>query len=45
MKIEIDKLTEPEFIDLNHHIVARLRFLSEICWGYSPATRHLVMST
>ena len=29
MKIDIDKLTEPELIDLNHRIVARLRFLSQ----------------
>jgi hypothetical protein len=30
MKIDIDKLTEPELIDLNHRIVARLRFLSQM---------------
>jgi hypothetical protein len=30
MKIDIDKLTESELIDLNHRIVARLRFLSEM---------------
>ena len=30
MKIDIDKLTEGELIDLNHRIVARLRFLSEM---------------
>src|SRR5271169_6110095 len=27
MRIDIDTLTEPELIDLNHRIVARLRFL------------------
>jgi hypothetical protein len=38
MKIEIDKLTEEELIDLNHRIVERLRFLSPMrahthrCW-------------
>jgi hypothetical protein len=30
MKIDIDKLTEEELIDLNNRIVARLRFLSEM---------------
>jgi hypothetical protein len=30
MKIEIDKLTEEELIDLNHRIVERLRFLSQM---------------
>lgn len=30
MKIDIDKLTEPELIDLNHRIVARLRFLNRM---------------
>ena len=30
MKIDIDKLSEPELIDLNHRIVARLRFLREM---------------
>jgi hypothetical protein len=30
MKIDIDKLTESELIDLNHRIVARLRFLSQM---------------
>lgn len=29
MKIDIDKLTEPELIDLNHRIVERLRFLQQ----------------
>jgi len=29
MKIDIDKLTEAELIDLNNRIVARLRFLNE----------------
>jgi hypothetical protein len=29
MKVDIDKLSEPELIDLNHRIVARLRFLSQ----------------
>ena len=27
MQIDIDALTEPELIDLNHRVVARLRFL------------------
>ena len=30
IKIDIDKFTEAEFIDLNHRIVARLRFLNEM---------------
>jgi len=30
MKIDIDKLCESELIDLNHRIVARLRFLREM---------------
>lgn len=30
MKIDIDKLTEPELIDLNHRIVQRLRFLQQM---------------
>jgi hypothetical protein len=30
MKIDIDKLTESELIDLNHRIVARLRFLTQL---------------
>jgi hypothetical protein len=30
MKIEIDKLTEEELIDLNHRIVERLRFLNQM---------------
>jgi hypothetical protein len=30
MKIDIDKLTEEELIDLNNRVVARLRFLSEM---------------
>jgi hypothetical protein len=30
MKIDIDKLTEAELIDLNNRIVARLRFLSQM---------------
>ena len=29
MKIDIDKLTEPELIDLNNRIVERLRFLNQ----------------
>src|SRR5689334_20182286 len=29
MRIEIDKLTEAELIDLNHRIVERLRFLNQ----------------
>lgn len=30
MPIDIDQLTEAELIDLNHRIVARLRFLREL---------------
>ena len=30
MKIDIDKLSERELIDLNHRIVARLRFVREM---------------
>jgi len=30
MKIDIDKLTEAELVDLNNRIVARLRFLNEM---------------
>ena len=30
MKIDIDRLTESELIDLNHRIVERLRFLSSM---------------
>lgn len=30
MAIDIDKLTEPELIDLNHRIVARLRLLGQM---------------
>ena len=30
MKIDIDKLTEAELIDLNNRIVERLRFLNQI---------------
>ena len=30
MTIDIDKLTEAELIELNHRIVARLRFLNEV---------------
>ena len=30
MKIDIDKLTEAELIDLNHRIVQRLRFLQQM---------------
>jgi hypothetical protein len=38
MKIDIDKLTESELIDLNHRIVARLRFLNQM----RAVTAHLV---
>jgi hypothetical protein len=31
MKIDIDKLTEEELIDLNNRVVARLRFLNQMC--------------
>jgi hypothetical protein len=30
MKLDIDKLSEEELIDLNHRIVERLRFLSQM---------------
>ncbi len=30
MSIDIDRLTEAELIDLNHRIVARLKFLSQM---------------
>ena len=30
MKIDIDRLSEAELIDLNHRIVERLRFLSQM---------------
>jgi hypothetical protein len=30
MKIDIDQLTEPELVDLNHRIVERLRFLNQM---------------
>lgn len=30
MKIDIDKLTEAELIDLNHRIVERLRFIQQM---------------
>jgi hypothetical protein len=30
MKIAIDQLSEPELVDLNHRIVARLRFLGQM---------------
>ena len=30
MRIDIDKLTEPELIDLNNRIVERLRFLNQM---------------
>lgn len=30
MSIDIDKLSEPELVDLNHRIVARLRFLHQM---------------
>jgi hypothetical protein len=30
MSIEIDALTEAELVDLNHRVVARLRFLQEM---------------
>jgi hypothetical protein len=30
MQIDIDKLTEAELVDLNHRIVERLRFLSQM---------------
>ena len=30
MAIDIDKLTEPELVDLNNRIVARLKFLQQM---------------
>ena len=30
MEIDIDKLTEPELVDLNNRIVARLKFLQQV---------------
>jgi len=30
MKIDLDRLTEPELIDLNHRIVARLRLFAQL---------------
>lgn len=30
MKIDIDKLTEEELVDLNHRVVERLRFLAQM---------------
>ena len=30
MKIDIDKLTETELVDLNNRVVARLKFLSQM---------------
>jgi hypothetical protein len=30
MKIDIDKLSEEELVDLNHRIMARLRFLNQM---------------
>ena len=30
MKINIDNLTEPELVDLNHRVVERLRFLNQM---------------
>ena len=30
MEIDIDKLSEPELIELNHRVVARLNFLGEM---------------
>ena len=30
MPIDIDRLTESELIDLNHRIVARLRFMRQL---------------
>lgn len=30
MKIDIDRLTEPELIDLNHRIVERLKLLEQL---------------
>ena len=43
MPIDIDSLTEPELIDLNHRIVARLRVLRDMrptsgCWSSTSAT-------
>lgn len=36
MKIDIDKLTEAELVELNNRIVERLRFLSDLFRGGIP---------
>ena len=36
MRIDIDKLTEAELIDLNNRVVARLQFLAQMRWNVSP---------
>ena len=43
MPIDIDEMTESELIDLNHRIVARLRFLRQLdahtrCWNSVSAS-------
>jgi hypothetical protein len=49
MPIDIDELTESELVDLNHRIVARLRFLHEMhshesmleCFGSASVSRSI----
>ena len=38
LKIDIDKLSEEELIDLNHRIVERLRFLKQMRAHSQPVT-------
>ena len=38
LKIDIDKLSEEELIDLNHRIVERLRFLNQMRAHSQPVT-------
>jgi hypothetical protein len=43
MPINIDQLTEAELIDLNHRIVARLRFLRQLeahVWEANYSSSH-----
>ena len=43
-KIDIDRLSEAELVDLNHRLVERLRFLQQMrarvprCWNSALAT-------
>ena len=38
MKIDIDKLTEDELVDLNNRVVARLRFIQQFRAHSQPGT-------